>query len=590
MPPLVGSDDAKEQIRNQLNLVDVVRQRVPLRKQGREWVGLCPFHQEKTPSFSVNEGKQSWYCFGCGRGGDLFSFVAEYEKVDFRQALEMLAEQAGVELRERTSVERRRSELRKRLLALAALAQRYYDYVLHQTPVGAPGRELLQARGVSLEVAKTFGLGYAPGGQSLAGYLRRRGHDQRDAIEGGLVRRDGLDFFQQRVLIPIRDESGHPLAFTGRAIAADEPRKYVNTPATPIYDKGRVLFGLDLARRAVEEKGMATVMEGQFDVITAHEFGITTAVASSGTALTQEQVRLLRRFTDQVVLVFDNDPAGRAASDKAVRLALDAGMGTRVLRLTGAAKDPDEFLRQGGDWEGRLRAAREGMEQRMRDTTEGLDLSRPDQLQRAIGAVQRLLDEVAEPAVWERYKELAKQILEIDARQEPFRRRSPRRAGDPPPDGESAPVSVASPISRGMAYLLQLLAVCPDALPHVVAALPPEDLMGRDRDAYLRMVRALERGGAQGLADEVRSLTPEEQNLVYRAWAVPVPGASEEVAVDAARNIRRQARAQRRRTLIAEMADAERQRDGARVAAIQQRLSTTDERTGDEGGEDEEQG
>ncbi|MBO0702635.1 MAG: DNA primase, partial [Candidatus Dormibacteraeota bacterium] len=133
MPPPVGSDDAKEQIRLRLNLVDVVRQRVPLRKQGREWVGLCPFHQEKTPSFSVNEGKQSWYCFGCGRGGDLFSFVEEYEKVEFRQALEMLAEQAGVELRERSSAERQRSELRKRLLALVALAQRYYDYVLHQT-------------------------------------------------------------------------------------------------------------------------------------------------------------------------------------------------------------------------------------------------------------------------------------------------------------------------------------------------------------------------------------------------------------------------------------------------------------------------
>lgn len=590
MPPLVGSDDAKEQIRNRLNLVEVVRQRVPLRKQGREWVGLCPFHQEKTPSFSVNEGKQSWYCFGCGRGGDLFSFVVEYEKVDFRQALEMLAEQAGVELRERTSAERQRSELKKRLLALVALAQRYYDYVLHQTPAGAPGRELLEARGVSSEVAKTFGLGYAPGGHSLAGYLRRRGHDQRDSVEAGLVRRDGQDFFQQRVLIPIRDESGHPLAFTGRTIAADEPRKYINTAATPIYDKGRVLFGLDLARRPIEEKGLATVMEGQFDVIAAHEFGITTAIASSGTALTQEQVRLLRRFTDDVVLVFDNDRAGRAATDKAVRLALEAGMGTRVLRLTGDAKDPDEFLRQGGDWEARLRAAREGMEQRLRDAIDGLDLSRPDQLQRAIGAVQRLLDEVSEPAVWERYKELAKQILEIDARQEPFRRRSPNRSTEPAPDAGPELQTVSAPITHGMAYVLQLLAICPEALPQVVAALPPEELTGRDRDAYLRMVRALERGGAQGLADEVRSLAPEEQNLVYRAWAIPVPGASEEVAVDAARNIRRQARAQRRRTLIAELADAERQRDGARVAAIQQRLSTTDERTGDEGGEDEEQG
>ncbi|MBO0707716.1 MAG: DNA primase [Candidatus Dormibacteraeota bacterium] len=592
MPPPVGSDDAKEQIRLRLNLVDVVRQRVPLRRQGREWVGLCPFHQEKTPSFSVNEGKQSWYCFGCGRGGDLFSFVEEYEKVDFRQALEMLAEQAGVELRERSSAERQRSEQRKRLLALLALAQRYYDYVLHETPAGAPGRKLLEERGVSTEVARTFGLGYAPGGQSLAGYLRRRRYDQRDAVEAGLVRRDGHDFFQQRVLIPIRDESGRPLAFTGRTVATDEPRKYINTAATPIYDKSRVLFGLDLARRPIEEQGLATVMEGQFDVITAHAFGVTTAVASSGTALTPEQVRILRRFTDDVVLVFDNDRAGRAATDKAVRLAVEAGMRTRVLRLDGEAKDPDEFLRQGGDWEGRLRAAREGMEQRMRDASEELDLSRPDQLQRAIRSVQQLLDEVSEPSVWERYKELAKQILGVDARQEPFRRRSPRGGSGPGRTNGHAPAPevVASALSRSMVMLLQLLAICPEALPRVLAALPPGELSGGDHDAYLRMVRALQRGGGHGLADEVRSLTPEEQNLVRRAWADPVPGASEEVAVDAARNIRRQARAQRRRTLIAELADAERRQDSARVAAIQQRLSTTDERTGDEGGEDEEQG
>ena len=589
MPPPVGSDDAKEQIRNRLNLVDVVRQRVPLRKQGREWVGLCPFHQEKTPSFSVNEGKQSWYCFGCGRGGDLFSFVEEYEKVEFRQALEMLAEQAGVELRERSGAERQRSELRKRLLGLLALAQRYYDYVLHETPAGAPGRKLLEERGVSTEIARTFGLGYAPGGQSLAGYLRRRRHDQRDAIEAGLVRRDGQDFFQQRVLIPIRDESGRPLAFTGRTITAGEPRKYVNTPATPIYDKSRVLFGLDLARRSIEEQGFATVMEGQFDVIAAHEFGVTTAVASSGTALTQEQVRILHRFTDDVVLVFDNDRAGRAATDKAVRVALDAGMRTRVLRLDGEAKDPDEFLRQGGDWESRLRAAREGMEQRIRDTTEGLDLSRPDHLQRAIASVQRLLDEVSEPAVWEGYKELSKQILSIGARQEPFRRRPPRRGGAPQGLDGTPPAPLALPLSRNIVVLLQLLAICPESLPRVLAALPAEELSGGDRDAYVGMVRALQRGGGQGLADEVRSLTPEVQNLVRRAWARP-PEASEEVAVDAARNIRRQARAKRRRTLIAELADAERRQDGARVAAIQQRLSTTDERTGDEGGEDEEQG
>src|SRR5215472_8489028 len=203
MRPL-PSEDARDQIRSRLNLVDVVQQHVRLRKQGREHWGVCPFHQEKTPSFHVNEQKQSWYCFSCQRGGDLFTFVQEIEKTDFVGALRILAEQAGVELPERSGPAQQRSQQRKRLLDLNRLAAQYYEYVLWSLPAGEPGKELLQRREVDEETARRFGLGYAPGGGGFAAFLRRRGHSIPDAIEAGLVRRGGQDYFQQRLVVPIR--------------------------------------------------------------------------------------------------------------------------------------------------------------------------------------------------------------------------------------------------------------------------------------------------------------------------------------------------------------------------------------------------
>src|SRR5262245_54459079 len=390
MRPL-PSEDARDQVRSRLNLVDVVQQHVRLRKEGREFKGLCPFHQEKTPSFHVNEQKQSWYCFGCEKGGDMFDFVEQIEKVDFVGALRILAEQAGVELAERTGAAQERAQLRRRLVELNRLAAQFYEYVLHSMPAGEPGRQLLVRREVGEATVRRFGLGYAPGGTSFAGFLRKRGHSMKDAIDAGLVRRSGQDFFQQRLLVPIRDERGQPVAFTGRTVVDGEPRKYVNTPETPAYVKGRVLFGLDLARPEIQDRGHAVLMEGQFDVIVAHQFGVENAIASSGTALTPEQLALLRRFTDEVVLVFDNDRAGRAAAGRAVELAQEHQVRTRVARLGGEAKDPDEFLRTGGDWEAVLREARPGWEVLIEDTLEGVNPHDPSNREVWIRRVRNVL-------------------------------------------------------------------------------------------------------------------------------------------------------------------------------------------------------
>src|SRR5205809_2477841 len=227
------------------------------------------------------------------------------------------------------------------------LAAEYSEYVLWSSPGGEPGRRLLVQRQVGEETARRFQLGYAPAGRGFAEYLRAKKRSLAAAQQAALIRRDASDFFAQRLVIPIRDERGQPLAFTARTVRADEPRKYINSPETPAYIKGRVIFGLDLARDEIARRGHAVLMEGQFDVITAHHFGVQNAVASSGTALTDDQVRLLKRFTDELLLVFDSDRAGRSAARKAAVLAARHAMRTRVVVVPGA-KDPDEFLRSMG--------------------------------------------------------------------------------------------------------------------------------------------------------------------------------------------------------------------------------------------------
>src|SRR6195256_2790421 len=279
--PTPASDDAFAEVKAKVDLVKVVQEHVRLTKRNKDFWGLCPFHQEDSPSFKVNPQMQSWYCFGCERSGDVFTFVELIEKTDKRGALQLLAERAGVELKKLSPEQKERSDSRKRLLAMLKLAAQYYEYVLWLNPAGEPGRKLLESRKVSEETARKFQLGFAPPGRGFAEYLRAKKKSLQDAQEAGLMRRDGSDFFAEPLVLPIRDERGQPLAFAARTVRADEQRKYINSPETPAYIKGRVIFGLDLARDEITKRGHAVLMEGQFDVITAHQFGVQNAVASS---------------------------------------------------------------------------------------------------------------------------------------------------------------------------------------------------------------------------------------------------------------------------------------------------------------------
>jgi DNA primase len=585
MRPL-ASEDARDQIRSRLNLVDVVQQHVRLRKQGRELWGLCPFHSEKTPSFHVTEQKQSWYCFSCQKGGDMFAFVQEMEKTDFPGAMRILAEMAGVELPERSGPAQQRAQLRRRMLDLNRLAAQYYEYVLHAMPAGERGRQLLAKREVGEETARRFGLGYAPAGGNFSAFLRKRGHSIPDAIEAGLVRRSGQDYFQDRLVVPIRDERGQVLAFTGRTVLDDEPRKYVNTPETPAYTKGRVLFALDLARTEIQERGHAVLMEGQFDVIVGHQFGVGNAIASSGTALTGDQLALLRRFTDEVVLMFDNDRAGRGAAEKAVELAQEHQVRTRVARIQGEAKDPDEFLRGGGRWDEVLGAARPGWEVLVRDAIEGLNARGPADREVGIRRIRDVLSQIRDPAERDTYAEVAGRLFDIEPKLLLAFDPAPRRpapgapgAAAAPPAGGLGQAGSGNKLSNGVGYLLSVLAVRPEALQRVLGILDPADLDEDDRAAYLRVVGAIERGGLDGLGEQLAELTVEEQGLVRRAWAAPPPSVQDAVIDEVVQRIREQARRRRALAIIDSLTEAERRGDPARVEALQTQLNELRERS-----------
>jgi DNA primase len=562
-----GSDDAFAEVKARVDLVKVVQEHVRLTKRNRDLWGLCPFHQEDSPSFKVDPQRQSWYCFGCERHGDVFTFVELIEKTDKRGALQLLAERAGVELQKLSPEQRERVDERKRVLAMLKLAAQYYEYVLWSIPAGESGRRLLEQRQVSEETARRFQLGYAPAGRGFAEYLRAKKRSLADAQAAGLMRRDGADFFAERLVIPIRDERGQTLAFTARTVRADEPRKYINSPETPAYVKGRVIFGLDLAREEVTKRGHAVLMEGQFDVITAHQFGVTNAVASSGTALTEDQVRLLKRFTDEVLLVFDADRAGRSAARKAAVLVAGNGMRSRVATMPDGL-DPDEFLRAAGPdaparWEELAARAPSGFEAGLAEDVNGLNPSNPNSVEVVATRIREYINQF--PAgLREGYAEVGERRTGISRHlllTAPVAAVEPRR-----------PREVATREGPGK-YLVQLLAVRPDAFDRVRKLVSPDELETSDRGIYVRMLESYDHAGPNGVEVELGDYPIEAQEVIRRAWAKPPPRVDDELAEELAKRVRLNHMKNLENGIIRELSEAERFLDSERAVRMQTQLT-----------------
>lgn len=350
------SREITDEIRRRINILDVVSAHVTLKRSGRRYTGLCPFHSEKTPSFTVNPELGFFYCFGCHAGGDVFDFVMRMGGVAFPDALADLADRAGVRL-ERTPEEERQGGERERLLRTVAEAEVYYRAQLAGDE-GRAARQYLARRGVSAEAAEAFRLGYAPAGwDGLLRALRARGFDGAALEQAGLAiaraagdasRSSGghYDALRNRLIFPIRDLQGRPVAFGGRALDDATP-KYLNTRETALFVKGRSLYALDAARPAIRESGEAVIVEGYMDALACHQFGVKNAVASLGTALTHDQVLLLKRFAARAVLVYDADASGMDAAERGLAIFEQAELPVRVAVLPGGA-DPDEFLREKG--------------------------------------------------------------------------------------------------------------------------------------------------------------------------------------------------------------------------------------------------
>ena len=344
------SDDIIEEVRMKNDIVDVVSQYVRLTRRGSTYFGLCPFHNEKTPSFSVTPGKQMYYCFGCGAGGNVYNFIMEYENYTFGEALKHLADRAGVELPkiEYSREVREKAEQRAELLEINKQAAQYYYYQL-RTEGGKIGYQYLSGRGLSEETMRKFGLGYSDKfGGGLYKFLKSKGYSDERLRESGLFNvdeRHGMyDKFWNRVIFPIMDVNNRVIGFGGRVMGDGKP-KYLNSPETKIFDKSRNLYGLNIARTT--RKKYLILCEGYMDVISMHQAGFTNAVASLGTALTSGHASLLKRYTQEVLLLYDSDEAGIRAALRGIPILRDAGVSSRVVNLK-PYKDPDEFIKNMG--------------------------------------------------------------------------------------------------------------------------------------------------------------------------------------------------------------------------------------------------
>jgi DNA primase len=343
-------DSSVEAVKSAVEILPLVEDYVRLRKAGGTYKGLCPFHQEKTPSFTVSPARGTYKCFGCGEGGDAIAFVEKLEQVDFVGAIEALAQRFGIQIEyEEISPEADRARKRKqRLTQLMERATSFYERMLWDTDQGAFAREYLDSRGFHDDVCRQFRLGYAPGGPTLTRRALQEGFTQEDLLAGGLVNRRGNDYFTRRIVFPLADARGAVRGFQARKLHDDDPLppKYVNSPESELFKKGDLLYGLDTARQPIAKQDRAVVVEGNTDVLALRQAGFEPVVASMGTALTQSQLRELNRLTKRLFLCFDSDAAGQEATLKGMELAVTQGFDVKIVTLpkgTDPADDPAAF-------------------------------------------------------------------------------------------------------------------------------------------------------------------------------------------------------------------------------------------------------
>ncbi|MBC7315212.1 MAG: DNA primase [Chloroflexi bacterium] len=499
-----------DEIKQRLDIVEVVGGYVPLQKAGRNYKGLCPFHSEKTPSFIVFPDTQTWHCFGaCGTGGDLFTFIMRRENLSFAEALRLLADRAGVRLEPLTPQQEEARQELDRLRAVNAAAAAYYHHILMDTPAGEAARHYLERRGVLAETMRAFQIGFAPAQwHALEEYLRQQRFAVSDMLAAGVLTKNEsgaiYDRFRGRILFPVRDAQGQVIGFGGRALGDEEP-KYLNTPETPLFDKGSALYGLDLARQSIRASGEAIVVEGYMDVIILHQCGVTNAVACMGTALTEAHIEALKHLARKFILALDADAAGLRAAERGVETAQQA-LPRRVVPtlsprgliryeerldaeihvlLLPEGLDPDELILQDrARWDRLVAEALPVGEFLFRRVLESADLTTAHGKREAVDRLLPIVAAIDNPVERTHYLQRLAQAVRMDERQLlPALRRLRRPAsGTKRPKGASATAgeepsegapeqSIAPDAAQGLERrCLALLIVAPHLLPEVMAA------------------------------------------------------------------------------------------------------------------------
>lgn len=520
------------------DIVDVVSSYVHLSKRsGSNLFGLCPFHSEKTPSFSVSPDKQIYHCFGCGRGGGVINFIMEAENLRFPEAVEFLAKRAGMALPEQAND--RESRKRARMLALNKEAARFF-YGQLSTPAGAAACDYMRQRQLSPSTARTFGLGFAPDSwNSLTDAMKEKGFTEQELADAGLVRRGQrggvYDAFRNRLMFPVIDVRGNVIGFSGRILGEGEP-KYMNSPETLVFNKSRNLFALNLAKKS--KCGYIILSEGNIDVASLHQAGFDSAVASLGTSLTPEQARLLSRYTGQVIIAYDNDGAGIKAAQRAIGILEKLDLKVKVLRLEGA-KDPDEFIKRKGPEAFRklLEGSENQIDYRLREVSAkydlGMDEQRVDFLKEATELVARLPgtverqvyamrvaamasvpENVVTAEVERRRKRLLSSARRAEDRQQARLDRATSSGSKAPRYEDPASAAAEEGIIR-LLYLEPELSGDPD-LP------PPEDFSAPELGRiYAAITERLRRGETVSTATLSEALSGEEMSLLVSLLQKP---------------------------------------------------------------------
>lgn len=493
-------NNPSDEIKSRLDIVDVLREYIQLKPAGVNFRTNCPFHREKTPSFIVSPEKQIWHCFGCNKGGDIFTFVMEMEGLTFVEALRHLAPKAGVELKR--GGDPNLASKRNRLLDIVKLAVDFYHKFLLESPAAAAARAYLAKRGFTAETIENWKLGFSPDSwDSLLNFLKGKGFSEDEIFLAGMsVKKDGrpgfYDRFRARTMFPINDVSGNPVTFTARVSPereATEPMgKYVNGPQTMIYDKSKILFGLDKAKGEIKKQEQAVIVEGQADAITAHQHGFANVVASSGTALTRDQVALVKRYTQNLFLSFDMDSAGEAAVERGTREALSAEMNVRVIELP-SGKDPDECIKNDPEeWKLALKDAKPVMQYHFDKTLGGLDLSLVENKRLAAKKLLPVIAQLGNKIERESWLKKLSQTIDVS---EPILRetletavRSDRQKGARAGEA-TAPAPAQARLTREeliSELLLALLLKFSEHIDYVLNSLSADQLVGEQNKALYR--------------------------------------------------------------------------------------------------------